>query len=501
MDRAGKTGSRLRHRLARALVLACALALPAPASATLPSDFFGIYWENVHPPFDFGRVVEIRAQRNGGFGLLRQPFDWSMIERHEGRFDLAAYDDFMVDAAAARLQVLPFLVDPPDWAAAGKDENLRRVYPPRDPELIGPFAARLAARYGAGGAFWREHPELPYVPIRSWQIWNEPNIRQWWWPTTDPVGYTRLLAAASRAIKGVDPGAEVVTAGVPQTGGAVPLLEWIDALYDAGARGTFDALAVHPYAEDASGSVRLLEQVREVMDRRGDARTAIWATELGWATGGPNYMLVTSEAGQADRISEVVRALVARRGALRLRGLVYYSWRDSEPLGRDVWYVHAGLLKIMGDPKPGFFAFRDAIARAWAGTGGAPELPGGGTYSRTIRGYALELASPRRVRLTRSWRLPLEVRCGAEAVFVCVGWVTVESKSWSTRAAGPAQRKFHVDTGATDRVSVRLSTRAKRRIRRDGRVRIRARATSLDANGRLGEAARTIVLLRPRGES
>jgi hypothetical protein len=51
------------------------------------------------------------------------------------------------------------------------------------------------------------------------------------------------------------------------------------------------------------------------------------------------------------------------RSKLKLRGVVYYSWRDSLPYaGRtDFWGLHTGLLDLAGRPKPGLKAFRQAL--------------------------------------------------------------------------------------------------------------------------------------------
>jgi hypothetical protein len=43
------------------------------------------------------------------------------------------------------------------------------------PDRFAEYAAAVAARYGEGGAFWKGHPELPYVPAVDFQVWNEPN--------------------------------------------------------------------------------------------------------------------------------------------------------------------------------------------------------------------------------------------------------------------------------------------------------------------------------------
>ncbi len=60
----------------------------------------------------------------------------------------------------------------------------------------------------------------------------------------------RLLGAAYSAVKAADPGATVVTAGLPN-------FSWkdLETLYRAGlrAKGHFDAVAVHPFTGQAGG--------------------------------------------------------------------------------------------------------------------------------------------------------------------------------------------------------------------------------------------------------
>ncbi len=38
------------------------------------------------------------------------------------------------------------------------------------------FLRDAVERYGPEGSFWEENPDLPFLPIRSWEIWNEENI-------------------------------------------------------------------------------------------------------------------------------------------------------------------------------------------------------------------------------------------------------------------------------------------------------------------------------------
>jgi hypothetical protein len=100
-------------------------------------------------------------------------------------------------------------------------------------------------------------------------------------------------------------------------------------------------------------------------DNRDNSR--IWVTELGWASGGPSSPFTVDPQRQAQLITRSLRALAARREGLRLRGVVYFNWRDlpRAPGGQDYFALHSGLLDRQGAPKPALRAFaRSATAIA-----------------------------------------------------------------------------------------------------------------------------------------
>jgi len=294
-----------------------------------------------------------------GVGLLRQTFDWARIERRPGRYDLSSYDRYVAALARRHLRVLPILFDPPRFRSSAPRNPRRGTYPPKRPADMGEFGAVLARRYGPGGSFWREHPELPRLPVRSWQVWNEPNLPVYWPSGPDAAQYVALLRATGRGIRSVDPGAEIVTAGLPDSRLGVPLRQYVAAIYEAGGAGAFDALAVNPYGLDATGVLDTVRLVRRVANTNGD-NPYVWVTELGWATGGPQSTFLVREADQARLLEQTLLALARRRDALRIRGVVYFNWRDSTPYagGRDFFGLHTGLLRLRGSPKPAFRAYK-----------------------------------------------------------------------------------------------------------------------------------------------
>src|SRR5918993_758681 len=184
-----------------------------------------------------------------GARVLRQPFYWSVMEPQRGRYDFSLYDAYIATAANANLRVLPILFDPPAFRSAGPVAGARRgTYPPASNTDFAFFAAALVRRYGPGGEFWQRHPELPQLPIQSWQVWNEPNIPVYWPSGPNPGEYAAMLRAVSSGIKAVDPGAKVVTAGLNESEIGIKLAPFLNGMYRAGAKGSFDVLALHPYA-------------------------------------------------------------------------------------------------------------------------------------------------------------------------------------------------------------------------------------------------------------
>jgi polysaccharide biosynthesis protein PslG len=338
------------------------------ATAQAPPGFVGLvsddaFWGTDADPSRAGTMAAIAGT---GARVLRQSFYWSMIERQPGQYDFSLYDAYVASAARANLSILPILFDPPAFRSARPAEGARRgTYPPANYTDFAVFAAALVRRYGPNGDFWRAHPELPQLPIRSWQVWNEPNIPVYWPTGPNPAEYAAMLRTVGEGIKAVDPGARVITAGLNESELGIKLVPFLQGMYRAGAKGSFDVLALHPYAPGSDLVTAQLNRAIKELRRNGDpARTIV--TELGWATGGPSQRaLVVSELGQAALIRRTITRLARYRGQLRLEGVFYFNWRDvaAAPGSRDHWGLHTGLLREDGSVKPGMQALTD-VTRA-----------------------------------------------------------------------------------------------------------------------------------------
>ena len=53
--------------------------------------------------------------------------------------------------------------------------------------------AALVQRYGSGGTYWPDHPDVPRLPVIDFEVWNEPNFAAFWCPRPQPARYAKLL--------------------------------------------------------------------------------------------------------------------------------------------------------------------------------------------------------------------------------------------------------------------------------------------------------------------
>ena len=363
--------------IALLLAVAGSLLLAVPASAGgVPKTFFGVMANGpLFGPCDL--PGEMAVMKDSGVGAIRLPVEWSDLQPYAGSDDVPAAErgrfvlvdgvptDFgptdarVLAAASQGIDVMALVNKAPPWAEADPSKDFSA---PRDPKAYGRFLQVLVGRYGPQGSLWTENPGARKVPLRTFQVWNEPSLPRYFAVDSFAKPYVELLGAAYAAVKQADPGATVVAAGLPN-------YSWLDLekLYRAGlrARGHFDAMAVHPFTGKASGSVEILRRVRKVMDRHGDRRSPIWVTEISWPSGRgkakANQRWVTTEAGEARKVREVYRAYAKSRGSLRLQRAYWYSWVTTDR-GSDNAFDYAGLRTVGADgafvAKPALSAYR-----------------------------------------------------------------------------------------------------------------------------------------------
>ena len=362
------------------LLLALAPASEA-AKRKVPRGFFGVNYAGEIENASSG-LQEEQWDRlaDAGVESARVIFNWEIANQvRGGPIDWSRMDTAVGFASQRRIAVLPVVMYAPSWA---KRYPAWDGSPPKGTSDYTSFLRKAIRRYGPKGRFWKAHPDIPKRPVRTWQIWNEPDLQfQWYrpedtWQPKHAAAYGRLLRAAYRTVHKTDPGAKVVSASVAIDGWLV-----LEDLYRyAGIRGYFDIAGVQAEAGDWHFLPTVLRRFRAVLDRHGARRIPMWGTEFGWpASDGRTpplsyafgYMTgyATTDSGMASRLRKGYGLLAKRslRRELRLQRLLWFT--GVSRYSGTFEYDYSGLLWHHGEsvePKPAYDAYAQT-ARKYEG--------------------------------------------------------------------------------------------------------------------------------------
>ncbi len=298
-----------------------------------------------------------------GSHWLRVDFPWSAIEgAGRGQYSWAAADHLVAAANARGIRLLAMAAYTPAWdRPAGTTDH----YQPTDPTAYAEFVAAAAQRYAPLG-------------VHDWEIWNEPNMRDFWAPQPNVARYTQLLQLGSAAIHAVDPSAFVVSAGLSPAldvaGASVAPNEFLSGIYANGGGPYLQAVGMHPYSFPYApttpapwNTFYMLTQTHAIMAAHGDSAKPIWGTEIGWGTGTDSQAV--SESVQAAMAAQAVGAW----DALPFTGnLFWYDWKDLGSDRGNVW-DNMGVLRFDGSAKPALATFTSLLH------GSSPHVVGSAT--------------------------------------------------------------------------------------------------------------------------
>jgi hypothetical protein len=349
--------------LAVAALVALSLALAAPsARAAVPADWAGVNAQWVFPSLPRSAWgVHADAMRAAGVRVVRLDAEWRRVEPvapsggvHGYRWDF--YDDVVATLAARGIRWYPVVDYSAPWSGVASGQWRT---PPASADAFAQYAAALARRYGPGGTFWAAHPELPALPVREWEIWNEENGAYFWPPAADPAAYADLYLAAHRALHAVDPGASVVVGGLLTRGSGAFVSGMLAARPEL--RGAVDAVGLHAYGTTVAASISTMVDLRNWLTYLGLGAVPIEVTEVGWTTSGADWAVTDTQ--RAANLQALLAAAAQQPGVSRL--LVHtWSSREQWPTVSEDWY---GLFHPDGTPSASGTAFAQALADLQAG--------------------------------------------------------------------------------------------------------------------------------------
>jgi hypothetical protein len=326
------------------------LALFASAAQAVPTTFWGVVPQATPSQEQFQRL------QRGGVDSTRIAIDWGAVQPSRGgAFDWAGTDGVVAKAANAGVEVLPFLNGAPSWAVPSVwvPGSSHTVKAPNHLPAAGAaasawsnFVKGAVARYGVNGSFWAENPTVPKRPLRTWQIWNEPNFK-YFVAKPNPAEYGRLVKLSYAALKSSDAGAKLVLAGMfsrPKGGKSTKekpkrvyfASDFLEQMYETtpGVKSKFNGAALHPYTGRYQELTEEIEEFRAVEKANGDAAKGLWITELGWSSQPPpaNPLLnifAKGASGQAAQLKGAFSLLVAKQSKWKLQRVYWFSVDDQ----------------------------------------------------------------------------------------------------------------------------------------------------------------------------
>ena len=384
------------RRLLGALALATALIAPgAAAEAAVPGVNVSHLSNNGDPyvalagnlpgdPSDAGRTWQ--DLQESGAKTVRSFAQWSALRGPMGPIELNKFRQFTDKANARGMKVLLTVTG----------DRLSMANPSEYAAVATTLATQLRGKNVA------------------YEVWNEEDDTTFWANGPQPAAYTALLKAAYPAFKAGDPNAPVLVGGLVAND-----FDFVEKLYDNGAKGYFDGVGVHTdtaclttdpreYYREPSGRIGRYSftgyrEVRATMLAHGDDKP-VWMTELGWATtsatcerGGRAGTKEggVSQAAQADFLTKAYGCMandpyVEQAAWFNLHDLQTGSSNDS---------LNLGLVTTSFVRKPAFGAFQRA--------GAAGAIPCGGTMDSGAPQITVMKPTEGQMYLTS---LPVDVR-------------------------------------------------------------------------------------------
>ncbi len=294
-----------------------------------------------------------QAARTGA-KLIRVQADWASLQpTGSGQRAAAAVDALdrvTAGAARRRMKVVLSIGNTPCWASAAPDDvrgscsgpspNSQEVtrYQPASADSVVDISAFLAGRYANR--------------LAAFQIWNEPDQQnEKYFAGPGKISkYVAMTKALYPALKRAAPKVPVLAGSFVGVDG-----RWLNALYDAGMKGSYDGLAVQLYSQTLA-SLRL---TRSVQRAHGD-RTPLWLTEFGYSScyrrGGPATQIdqvCYTNNGAARGIRDVLTGL---RNRSYVKAAIVYELEDDGPGG----YTF-GLFDRRGKAKATYLAVRRVL--------------------------------------------------------------------------------------------------------------------------------------------
>lgn len=220
------------------------------------------------------------AVRFASWRLWDSGVAWPQVEPEPDKWDFTLLDRYVQIAAEHDVEIVLTLGLTPTWASAR----------PWEPSAYGRGNAAEPSRL----ADWEDYVRIVATrykgAIRSYEIWNEPNIRANF--SGSPEEMLQLSRTAYEVMKRVDPRITVVSPSATTSAGVA----WLNEFLAQGGCKYSDVIGYHFYVTPdlPEAMISLIKKVKGLLHSRGCENKPLWNTESGWAK--PKHFSSDAEA-------------------------------------------------------------------------------------------------------------------------------------------------------------------------------------------------------------
>jgi len=229
-----------------------------------------------------------------------------------------------------------------------------------DPGRYRDWVISFIRRYGSGGSFWSQHPELDAsrYAITSIELGNEPYFGE-----MSPQLYAETVRPTLEEISRLRLPVNVILPSRVYGRDT----SWIDTLYEVipNLNDLFYGFADHPYwyghdpaTVSAAGPFGRIDTLRQRMNEHGAEAKPIWITEYGESTADCGEECA-SESAQADHLKAMIEAIVSRpEWGVKMLSVFQLRDRGTASADRELQF---GLLRQDGSQKPSYAIVQSAM--------------------------------------------------------------------------------------------------------------------------------------------
>ena len=235
----------------------------------IPASFFGMHIHHMVSPNGMDPLTPWPSVNVPEWRLWDARVTWPDLEPSKGQWHFDNLDRSLAMAEEHHTEVLMTLGLTPRWASARPEEPSAYqpgfAAEPKDLEDWRMFVKTVGTRYKGR--------------IHAYEIWNEPNLKEFWSGTTDQL--LALTREAHNIIKSVDPAAVIVSPSATGIHGT----PWLSEFLSKGGGQFVDVIGYHFYVtpRPPEEMVPLIREVRQIMLDTGAGDKPLWNTESGWA--------------------------------------------------------------------------------------------------------------------------------------------------------------------------------------------------------------------------